>query len=64
MPTAPAQYRLRIKKHAFKSLPAICVYNIHWLTQQGSHTRSTLNQLATATTTFSGTGKIFVTHEI
>ena len=63
MPTAPAEYRLRIKI-VLSSLYPLYAFTVHWLTQQGSHTRSTLNQLATATTTFSGTGKILVTHEI
>ena len=40
------QYRLHIKAYleTFKSLPAICAYNIYLLTQQASPTRTTLNQ--------------------
>ena len=42
----PLWHRLHIKAYleTFKSLPAICAYNIYLLTQQASPTRSTLNQ--------------------
>ena len=56
-PPVPASNKSLLKD--FQVLPAICTYNIYLLTQHARPTHSTLN-----TSTISGTGKLFGTHQI